>query len=436
MSKRRPPRRPQSRAPASSAEHELEIAKLGSEGVGVSFLDEKPVLIPGTLPGERVLAAVTTGSREAKLIRVIASSPQRVAPVCRHVARCGGCALQHVDPKSYGRFKREQIEDNLRRQRLGEVAIDEIAMSPPQSRRRATMEALRLGSKLNLGFHGRAAHTLVDVAECPVLEPALVAIIGPVRQFLPPFLKSGERASIALTLLDHGIDIGFVLPREPDLAGLEALAAFAQAQDLCRLWWRVGASPPIPAAIRRAPTVTLGGVAVTAPMGGFLQATRAGESALVSEVTEALRQAKAVADLFAGIGTFSLPLAMAGKTVHAVEADAEAIGALSAAGHASRLTELTTERRDLEARPLLEAELKRFDAVVFDPPRAGARAQAEILARADLRTIVAVSCNPATFARDAAILVAAGWRQDRLKPVDQFLWSSHIELVGVFTRGS
>ncbi len=436
MSNRRPPRRDGRRVPASSEERELEITKLGSEGVGVSYIGEKPILIAGTLPGERVLAAVTSGSREARLIRVIAASAQRVEPACRHFVRCGGCALQHLDPVSYGRFKRNLIEDALRRHGLGDVRIDETAKSPTHSRRRATMEALRLGSKLSLGFHGRAAHTLVDVAECPVLEPALVSIMGPIRQLLPNFLKSGERATVVLALLDHGVDIGLVLPREPDLAALEALATFAQVQDLCRLWWRVGTAPPIPAAIRRAPTITLGGVATTAPMGGFLQATRAGESALVSEVVQALKQANVVADLFAGSGTFSLPLALLGKTVHAVEADAEAIGALSAAGHAARLTGLRTERRDLEARPLLEAELKRFDAVVFDPPRAGARAQTELLARADLDTIVAVSCNPATYARDAAILVAAGWRQDRITPVDQFLWSSHIELLGVFSRGS
>lgn len=436
MTKRRPSRRDHRRPVGASEERELDIAKLGSEGVGVAYSGDKPVLVPGTLPGERVVAAVTPGSREAKLVRVITASAERVTPPCRHFGRCGGCAVQHLDHAAYLGFKRGVILESLRRQGLGEVEIAETAVSPPQSRRRASMEAMRLGAKLMLGFHGRAAHTLIDIAECPVLEPALVAVLGPTRQLLLHFLKSGERANVVLTMLDRGVDIGLVLPREPDLAGLEALSAFAEAQDLCRLWWRADTAPAIPAAIRRAPTILLGGLAVTAPMGGFLQATRAGETTLVAEVMRAIAGAGAVADLFAGIGTFSLPLAIAGKVVHAVEADAEAVAALSAAGNAARLTGLTTERRDLEARPLLESELKRFDAVVFDPPRAGARAQVELLARADIGTAVAVSCNPATYARDAAILVAGGWRHDRITPVDQFLWSSHIELVGVFSRGS
>ena len=436
MTKRRPIRGNHRRTPGVTEERELEITKLGSEGVGVAYAGGKPILVPGTLPGERIVAAVTEGAREARLVRVVAASPERVAPSCRHFGRCGGCALQHLEPGAYLQFKRNLIADALRRQGLPDVEIAEIAVSPPGSRRRASLEALRLGSKLTLGFHGRSAHTLVDVQECPVLEPALVAVLSPTRQILPSFLKSGERATVVLALFDRGVDIGLVLPREPDLAGLEALSTFAEAQDLCRLWWRVGSAPAVPAAIRRAPTILLGGLAVTAPMGGFVQATRAGEVALVSEVMRALAGASVVADLFAGMGTFSLPLAVAGKQVHAVEADTAAVAALSAAGHAARLTGLTTERRDLDARPLLETELKRFDAVVFDPPRAGARAQAELVAHADVGTVVAVSCNPATYARDASILVAGGWRHDRITPIDQFLWSSHIELVGVFSRGS
>jgi 23S rRNA (uracil1939-C5)-methyltransferase len=417
-------------------ECELEIAKLGSEGVGVAFDGDRPILVPGTLPGERVVASVTAGGREARLVRVIAASADRVTPACRHFGRCGGCALQHLDGGAYRQFKRSLIIDALRRQGLGEVEIAETAASPPGSRRRASMEALRLGSKVTLGFHGRAAHAVVDVGECSVLEPALFSLLGPTRQLLPFFLKSGERATVVLTLLDRGADLGLVLPRVPDLACLEALSGFAEAQDLCRLWWQVGDAPAIPAAIRRAPTILLGGQSVTVPMGGFLQATQAGQAALVAAVTRALGGAVAVADLFAGVGTFALPLAAIGKRVHAVEADAEAVAALAAAGHAALFTGLTTERRDLDARPLLEFELKRYDAVVFDPPRAGARAQADSIARADLGWAVAVSCNPATYARDAAILVAGGWRHERITPVDQFLWSSHIELVGVFSRGS
>lgn len=436
MNRRRPHRGRNRSTQAASEACEVEITKLGSEGVGVAYLDGKPILVPGALAGERVVAAVTSGSREAKLLQVISPSADRVDPACRHFGRCGGCSVQHLAPGAYAGFKHSLIVDALHRQGLAEIEVAAAAVSPAGSRRRASFEAVRQGATVTIGFHGRATHSVIDLRECPVLEAALVAILPSTRTLLSEFLRSGERASIVVTLLDHGVDIGLNLPRMPDLAGLETLSAFAEAGDLCRLWWRSGDAPPVPVAIRRPPTVTLGGQAVTVPMAGFLQATRAGEASMVAIVTAALAGASTIADLFAGIGTFSLPLIAAGKTVHAVEADAEAVATLGAAGRAGRLTGLTWERRDLDARPLLESEFARFDAVVFDPPRAGARAQAEVLARAPLDRIVAVSCNPATYVRDAAILLAGGWRHERLYAVDQFLWSSHVELVGVFGRAA
>ena len=413
---------------------ELTAAKLGSEGVGVGYHAGKPVLLPGILPEERVRAEIRAGA-EAKVIERLNDSADRIVPSCQHFGACGGCALQHLRDEAYRHFKRQLIVDALRRHGLSEITVGEPVVSPPGTRRRASLEAIRRGDRLILGFHARASHEIVDLQACPVLVPALVGLIAPLRKLLLACLKSGERATIVMTMLETGTDLGLDLPRAPDLGRLEALADFAAAQDLARLWWRTGDIPVTPAAINRPPEVRFGDIAAELPTGGFLQATKEGQAALIALVTEALAGAKRIADLYAGAGTFSLPLAAAGAKIHAVESDAAALAALAGAARRARFGDLTVERRDLDANPLLAAELSRFDAVVFDPPRAGARAQAIELAKSDLKTAVAVSCNPDSFARDAAILLSGGWQLDLVTPVDQFLWSPHLELVAVFRHG-
>jgi 23S rRNA (uracil1939-C5)-methyltransferase len=407
------------------------IDKLGSEGVGVARVEGKPVLVPGTLPGERVAAQVE-GDRGV-VTRVIEASPDRIAPACRHFGSCGGCALQHLDWDAYLAFKYQQVVEALRRQGLGEVPVEPIAPSPPGSRRRATLEAKMAGGTLLLGFHGRASHHIVDLGECPVLLPGLTGLFQPLRGLLRRLLSPGAGASVQLAAGPGGVEVGLTLPAAPDLDRLELLNAFAEAQDLARLWWRTAELPAVPAAQRRSLGFSFGAVPVEPPSGGFLQATAAGEAALTQAVVAALAGAERVADLYAGCGTFGLALGPRAQ-LHAVEGDAPALAALAAAARRAGLGYVTTERRDLDARPLLPAELRRFDAVLFDPPRAGAKAQVDQLALSAVPRLVGVSCNPATFARDARILVDTGYRLEGVLPVDQFVWSPHVELVGRFSR--
>jgi 23S rRNA (uracil1939-C5)-methyltransferase len=245
-------------------------------------------------------------------------------------------------------------------------------------------------------------------------------------------LKPGETASIFLVWAEAGIDVGLELPAEPALAGLELLSSFARS-PVARVWWRTKGAVPMLAGQHEAFRVRFGAVPVELPFGAFLQATGEGEAALVDEVRAGLGEAERIADLFAGCGTFTLALGP-GRAVHAVESDAASLAALAAAVRREQLVRVTTERRDLETRPLMPAELARYDAVIFDPPRAGARAQVAMLAQSSVPLILGVSCDPASFARDAAILVGAGYRLERVLPIDQFLWSSHVELVGTFRR--
>ncbi|GGF41765.1 RNA methyltransferase [Aliidongia dinghuensis] len=429
----RPGSRQGQRQPAKGPAREIELVidKLGSEGVGVARLDGRPVLVPGSLPGEQVRVRVMGGA--ADLLDVIAPSPSRIEPACRHFGTCGGCALQHLAWQPYLDFKRDLVVDALRRQGLADVPVEAVAPSPPESRRRATLEAKRTSGGVLLGFHARASHQIVDLGECPVLLPDLARLLPSLRTLLATLLLPGGSATVLLGQGPGGIDLGLALAAAPDLEQLERLTAFADAQDLARLWWRVGDMAPVPAAQRRPLGHRFGDVPVEPPAGGFLQATADGEAALTAEVVAALAGAERVADLFAGCGTFGLALG-ARALLHAVEGDAAALGALTAAARRAGLGFVSTERRDLDARPLLAAELRRFDAVLFDPPRAGAKAQVEQLAKSTVPRVIGVSCNPATFARDARILVDGGYHLERVLPVDQFVWSPHVELVGRFRR--
>lgn len=434
--------------PANADPIELTIDLVGGRGDGVGRAPvklgwetrERPVFVPYTLPGERVRARPETDRGEgvsASPIELLEASADRVEPPCPHFMTCGGCALQHWADAPYADWKRDQVRGHLRRVGLGEAPVDAPVRSPPGSRRRADLAARRLRSGAVLGFHERQGNRIVDVAECPVLEPALQAVLPGFRAALGERLAEGETAELELALLDTGVDALLILPHAPDLAAREAWAELAATLDLARLSVRrsgEGFDRTEPLAARRPALVRLGGVDVTPPPGGFLQATRAGEAAIRDAVLAAARGAGRRLDLFAGIGTLALPLAAEGPVL-AVDGDARAIAALRAAADAAGLGgRLATETRDLSVRPLEGAELHGFDLVVLDPPRAGAKAQAEALAASAVPVLAAVSCNPATFARDARILIDGGYRLDHVVPIDQFLWSPHIELVATFRR--
>lgn len=453
----RPPRRRRSsrptpirkgHLPANADPIELTIDLVGGRGDGVGRAQvklgwetrERPVFVPFTLPGERVLARPEADRGEgvsASPVELLQISADRVEPPCPHFMVCGGCALQHWADAPYAAWKAEQVHGHLRRVGLGDVTVDAPARSLPGTRRRADLAARRLKSGTVLGFHERQDSRIVDVTECTVLEPALQAVLPAFRAALHERLAEGAGADLELALLDTGIDALLILPDAPDLAAREAWAGLAQRLDLARLSVRrsgEGHDRTEPLAARRPALIRLGGVDVIPPPGGFLQATRAGEAVIRDVVLAAAEGAARRVDLFAGIGTLALPL-VAGGPVLAVDGDIRAIAALRAAADAAGLGgRLATEIRDLFARPLEPADLAGVDLVVFDPPRAGAKAQAEALAASTVPVVVAVSCNPATFARDARALIDGGYRLDRVTPIDQFLWSPHIELVAVFRR--
>ena len=350
--------------------------------------------------------------------------PHHQVPPCRHFPECGGCQLQHVDDEAYRGYLVSRVETALIQHGL-RTEVREPHLSPPNSRRRATLRALRLGKGVVIGFNAARSHRIVDMRENYILRPELVALVAPLRDLLGGILPQKRTAEVQLTLVDQGVDLMLKGVEPEGYEAMEALTAFCEGQALARLSIDQGLGPetlyePVPA------TVTLSGTAVQFPVGGFLQATEDGEAALVIGVREAVADGQSVADLFAGLGTFAL--ALKGE-VHAAEASRDAVLALKRAAPA-----LSAEHRDLYRRPLDVNELNGFETVVLDPPRAGADAQVTALAGSGVRRIAYVSCNPATFARDAKILVDGGYKLAWIRPVGQFRWSTHVELAAAFVR--
>jgi 23S rRNA (uracil1939-C5)-methyltransferase len=430
-----PRRRPAKEQLGRADTVELVVESLGAQGDGIAYWHGETVFLPFTVPGDRVRAeiGVRRGSgREGRVVERLAAGPGRAEPVCRHFGRCGGCALQHLTTDDYRAVKLGALGEALRR-----VGIDPAVVAPPKivpsQRRRARLGLTRLhdaGSPGIVGFRERFRHALVDVAECAVLEPPLFALIEPLRQAAAAILSPGGAAEAMLTRCDSGVDLLIEAKDPPGLAALETLADFAERHDLARIVWR-SRLDDAPIVERRPARVVFSGLAVPFPPGAFLQASAAAEAVLAAEVMAGVGEQRPVIDLYAGLGTFSLALAEGG-VVHAVEGDAASVAALSEA--TASLKQVTVERRDLDRAPLSPAELATYAAAVFDPPRTGARRQAEALAASKIETIVAVSCNPATFARDAALLARGGYRLRQVTPVDQFVWTPHLELVALFRR--
>lgn len=416
---------------------ELSIDSLGARGDGIATHDGKRVFVPFALPGEQVQARLLGPRGEglaAELAEVLRPSPARVTARCPYFGRCGGCAVQHLDEPDYHAWKRDIVRDALGRRGLDPAVVAPPLRTPTGARRRARFTALRRGGTITLGFHERMSHRIIAIGPCPVLRPAIVALLAPLRALLPE-LMDGKQAELAIATTDGGLDLLLEGAGELTLKRRTRLAEFANQQSLARVAWAAHSrATPEPVSERRAATVTIDGLAVPLPPGGFLQPSVEGEAALTAAVLAGVGKAKRVADLFAGCGTFSLPLARQ-ASVHAVESDRAMATALThAARNASGRKPIAVEMRDLEQRPLLPDDLKRFDAVVFDPPHAGAEAQCAMLARGPVPLLVAVSCHPATFARDARALVDGGYRLESVQPVDQFLWSAEIELVAVLRR--
>ncbi|MEZ5885850.1 MAG: class I SAM-dependent RNA methyltransferase [Paracoccaceae bacterium] len=403
------------------------IDRLGHLGDGIAAgSGSGPVYVPRALPGEVVEGEVTEGRMNAPAI--LTPSPDRRRAPCPHYAACGGCALMHATDGFVEGWKADVVRAALAAQGLP-APIRAIHTSPERSRRRATFSGRRTRKGAIVGFHGRASGTLADVMDCHLLVPSITALLPILRDLtIAGGSRKGEM-SLTVTATEAGADLAVSggKPLEPAL--FSELAVLAERADLARLTW-----DGEPVAHRRPATQRFGGTLVEPPSGSFLQATREGEAALLAAARAATGGAGRIADLFSGAGTFSLPLAE-GAEVHAVEAEKAMLTALDrAARHAQGLHRITTEARDLFRRPLLPDELDRFDAILLDPPRAGAEAQVAEIAASRARTVAYISCNPVSFARDARILSDAGLALDWIEVVDQFRWSTHVELAARLIR--
>jgi len=418
---------------------EVTIGSVGARGDGVADHAGRSVYVPFTVAGDRAL--ITLGEKRgdgtaAELVRLIEPGPGRASPACQHFGRCGGCAVQHLDDAIYAEWKRGLLVEAMVRAGADESSVAPLARIAAETRRRASLGFRRSGKSTVLGFAQRSSHHLIDVMECPVLAPPLMSLLAPLRAALAAALPSGATGDAMATLTETGIDLVVETAAELGMDARQSLAAFADREDLARLSWRIPGRAAEPLAWRRAPVVRLGGIAVEPPPGAFLQPSVDGEATLArlvgAAVDEFAKPDGRIADLFAGCGSLTLPLART-RRVHAVEGEAEPLVALARAANQAKLA-VTTEVRDLARRPLRDKELSPYAAVVFDPPRVGAAAQAKALAEKGPKLVVAVSCNPATLGRDARTLIDGGYRLVRAIPVDQFLWSARLEAVAVFVR--
>lgn len=415
----------QRRGAVSGGMERITIQHLGHQGDGVA---PGPVFAPLTLPGEEV-----EGIREGTHltgVRIVTPSPDRVTPPCRHFKSCGGCQLQHASDAFLADWKVDVVRHALKAQGI-DAMFRPIAVSPAGSRRRAGFAARRTKKGALAGFHGRASGTIVEIPDCQLIHPDLRAGLALAERLAIVGASRKGALSVQVTRSSHGLDVAVTGGKPLDGPLQIALAQEAERAHLARLTWEDEVI-----ATRMPPAQPMGAAQVVPPPGAFLQATEEGEATLTAAVQEIVSGAARVVDLFAGCGTFSLPLAK-GAEVHAVEGDGAMLKALDRGWReAPGLKKVSHEVRDLFRRPLMPDELTRFDAVVIDPPRAGAEAQVAELIKASVPVIAFVSCNPQTFARDAATLITAGWVLDWIQVVDQFRWSPHIELVARFTRAA
>ncbi|OKH88837.1 class I SAM-dependent RNA methyltransferase [Thalassospira sp. TSL5-1] len=440
------------RDPMIGKEVDVRIADIGARGDGLAetaAIDGKSVLVyvDGVLPGDEVRVKLRQKRGDGYGAEVLAVHARPVAHAdakCPHYEKCGGCSLQHVPDDDYRNWKRQRAVQAVVRAGVSdraeaEMLVGALETSPPSSRRRADFSVISTQDGVFVGYAERFSHHIVNVPGCAVLLPEIVEFRNHCQSFLEslPRESAGIVKSIVINAADNGLDVVISASAEPDLDLRQGLAELAEYVDLARIAWKTGDNPTEPLAQRRVPEVHFAGVAVPVPAGGFLQATHQGETALTAAMADALAHipARQVIDLFCGIGSFTFPLALRGdrRRVLAVEGDVNAVQALQyAVGRAAAPIEVS--RRDLFRQPLDADDLKNADVVVFDPPRAGALAQCEILADFGPEWILAVSCNPATFARDIRLLRNGGYELQKVVPVDQFLWSAHLELFAVLRR--
>lgn len=426
--------------------HNVRIERLGSSGDGISDEPGERWFVTGALPGERVSAQAVRTSHagvHAQMIELDEAADDRTQPPCPHFADphhpCGGCALQHLAPAALLGFKRQLIEHALTHRGLEAAAhcVAEPIAVPLHSRRRVTLAAIGRRGGAVLGFHERQSHRIVDLTECTIAHPEIVALLTPLRDFLGPWLRQGEQASLHVAVAASGILIDMTGPRRyPSRKQRTRCRQFADEQCSPRITWRPDAKHRFKPLVDRAPPQHMfGDVAIELPPVAFMQPTAEGESAIrdaVSSALPALPQGRVI-ECYAGCGSLGLPLASAGWRVSCLEGSAAAVDTLRRAARDAELP-LMADQRDLARNPPTAAELSGFDVAIFDPPRKGAPALATALAGSDVATVIAVSCHPGTFARDARTLVDGGYQLAHIQPIDQFPYTTHVELVATFRR--
>jgi 23S rRNA (uracil1939-C5)-methyltransferase len=404
-------------------EVKAKITRLGHLGDGIA---EGPIYVPDVLPGEIVTG--TLASDRLASVKIVEPSAQRVRPPCRHAKSCGGCALQHASDAFVSDWKKSVVVQALQAHGI-DAKIAEIVTSPSNSRRRAVFHGSRTKKGEMVGFFGRGTNALVDTPNCLLLDPHIAAALPILRELTKIGASRKSVIRLTVTATDGGLDICVDEARAADMDLQVSLSELAGRRDLARLTWNGETI-----AQARRPFVQMGRAKVTPPPAAFLQATRDGANALVASVLASAKTSRRVVDLFSGCGTFALPLSEITE-VHAVEGLSELLAAAQTGWReAGGLHRMTTEKRDLFSRPLVALELDKFDMAVIDPPRAGAENQMKEVAQSNLKRVVSVSCNPVTFARDATILVGAGFQMGAITLVDQFRWSTHIEMVAEFRR--
>lgn len=419
-------------------ELEIEITALGGMGDGIGRYDNQVVFVPLTCVGEVVRAkveSVSAQSARARLVSLGSPGPHRAEPACEHFGLCGGCSLQHMDTESYYEFKRREMQQLVQRLGYEPDALRETVRVGEGGRRRAEFQLRVTKGRVEVGFFASKSHELVDVRMCPVMTPEMAGLVAPLREALTSLKKPGLVSAISVTHVAEGFDALLTLKAALPAGDREKLSAFGRAHRILRLAAALPEEPPHVIFQGQPVYETFGEVQVELPVGAFLQATRKGQEALTRFVVEHAAGASAVADLFCGCGTYSLPLLSVVKQVVAFEGGHEMVIALHNASRKHGLEHrISAQARDLERSPLSAEELKRFDAVVLNPPRSGAKAQSMALAAGKVRRVIMVSCHPATFERDARMLLEGGYVMKEMAPIDQFYWSSHLELAALFER--
>lgn len=413
---------------------------MGAGGDGVALIGEEKLFVPFGVTGDVLdvtLVDEKAKYKTAKINEIIEPSVHRAEPICQHFGVCGGCRLQHINSEFYKKFQKKHVETTLQHRGFENLEIGDVKISPLRSRRRARFNAVKIKGKLTLGLSEKAQHKLFDLKECPVMKDEITELVPSLRRFLNKILKNQDKMAIQVTLCENGLDVVFESKGEPDLDLRMEIASFAELNDIARIsWFDNGLKKPQYERLceRRKPFVRFGSRKVMTPPGSFLQATKEGEAALSRIALSFLKNCENIVDIFAGCGTFGVA-ALSRLNVHAVEYSVEMTNALRDSANLLKGTKkLTTEIRDLYLRPLNEFELNEFDGAIIDPPRAGAKAQVEEVIRSSITKIVMISCNPATFARDARMLVDAGFKMGTVTPVDQFLYSPHLEIIACFER--